>query len=209
MNLRSAAATKGLGAAGLVLVAGAGWFLAVGPETDRLSEVEAQVTSAREQNDLLGIQLAALKAQAADLDDTRDRAEALALRFPATADQPGLFREVTRAAADAGIGARDVTALTPTPPTVGEAGATGAQLAPDASEADLARQSVSVAVEGSYRETRRLLDNLEQMPRAYLITSITLSAGSEPSTFTTSIDGDMFVMPPVEDPEIEEELLTD
>ena len=63
----------------------------------------------------------------------------------------------------------------------------------------LARQTVTVAVVGTYEETERLLENLEHMPRAYLITAIAL-AGAETGDFTTTITGDMFVMPPVEDP---------
>jgi Tfp pilus assembly protein PilO len=201
MNLRTPSATKVLGALSLLLVTGSGWMFAVGPETATLDEVRAQIENARSQNQLLTAQLVTLRKQQENLDQTRATARAVAERFPATADQPGLFRAVTAAATDAGIGAKDVTALTPTPPTIGAVDpAGGVQLSTDASSAELARQTVTVSVEGSYDETARLIENLEQMPRAYLVTSVTLGASAEGSAFTTTITGEMFVMPPVKDP---------
>lgn len=201
MKLRSSGATKLLGAAVLVLLAGLGWLLVLGPETRALADMRAQIDTTRAQNDLLRQQLAGLQKQQEELPRTRAFAGALAEKFPPTADQPGLFRAVTLAASNAGIGARDVTALTPTAPSVGAVDeAAGVQLEEPASANRLAKQSVSVSVEGTYDETQRLLENFEQMPRAYLITTVTLAAGAGNSIFTTTVTGDMFVMPPAEDP---------
>ena len=199
MNLKTLGATKVLGAFGLLLIVMLGWQFVVGPETAALSDVRAQITNTRDQNDVLTLQLLTLKRQATQLDAGRATAKALAAKFPPTADQPGLFREVTGAAAEAGIGPKGVTSLSPTPPVVGGADpATGVQL--ETVGPSLARQTVAVAVDGSYDETQRLLENLEQIPRAFLITSVTLSGGSEGGGYTTTITGDMFVMPPVDDP---------
>jgi hypothetical protein len=52
-----------------------------------------------------------------------------------------------------------------------------------------------VSVESTYDEARRLLANLETMPRAYLVTSLTVTAGEAVGQFSTTIIGDMFVMP--------------
>jgi Tfp pilus assembly protein PilO len=82
---------------------------------------------------------------------------------------------------------------------------------PTVGSTSLATQDVSVSVTGSYDETERLLQNLEHMPRAYLMTSVALSGsdsaavaadGSTTSAggFTTTITGEMFVMPPIADP---------
>lgn len=209
MNLATPAATKVVGALALLLIAAAGWMLVIGPQNDALAEVREQTQTARDQNDLLTLQLATLRKQAAELDATRETAAALARKFPPTADQPGLFRQVTGAATAAGIPARDVTALTPTPPTVGGVDpAAGVQ--PESGPAQLARQTVTVSVTGGYTETQDLLENLEEMPRAYLVSSVTLSSASEGGSaeaggpgagaFTTTITGDMFVMPPAVDP---------
>lgn len=199
MNLSTPGATKIVGALALLVIGAAGWMLVISPQNDALAEVHEQTQNARDQNDLLTLQLATLRKQAAELDITRETARALARKFPPTADQPGLFQQVTGAATAAGIPARDVTALTPTPPTVGAVDpATGVQ--PGASPGGLARQTVTVSVTGGYTATQDLLENLEEMPRAYLVSSVTLSSGSEGGGFTTTITGDMFVMPPAEDP---------
>ena len=201
MNLRTPIATKILGSLGLLLIAALGWLLALGPETAALAEVRTQTEDARAQNLVLGQQLVALQKQAEELGRTRATARALAAKFPPTADQPGLFREVTNAATEAGIGPKDVTALTPTPPTVGAVDpASGVQLAASGAGNDLARQTVTVSVEGDYAATEELLENLENMPRAYLVNSVTLAAGTSGGSFTTTITGDMFVMPPAADP---------
>jgi Tfp pilus assembly protein PilO len=201
MNLRTAAATKVLGGLSLLVILALGWLLLLGPSTTALSDVRLEIADTRDQNDVLRLQLASLRKQQQQLDETRAAADALAAMFPPTADQPGLFREITAAAQDAGIREKDVTSLTPTPPVVGEVDpATGVQLQDGATGADLAQQTVSIAVEGSYDQTQRLLENLEQMSRAYLVTSVALSGGSTSGTFTTTVTGDMFVMQPVQDP---------
>ena len=67
----------------------------------------------------------------------------------------------------------------------------------------LASQPCSVSVTGTYDQTQQLFRNLEHMPRAYLITSVALAGGGDGTTadtFTTTIAGEMFVMPPVADP---------
>jgi Tfp pilus assembly protein PilO len=201
MNLKSLGATKILGGLGLVLIVALGWLLVIGPKTAALSDVRLQISGVRDQNDVLQLQLAALKKQAEQLDEVRATARALAVKFPPTADQPGLFRDITAAAQDAGIGPDGVTSLTPTPPVEGgdeAAAAAGVQVGAPA--AGLAKQTMAIAVTGSYDQTQDLLENLEQMPRSFLITTVSLSGGGEGGAFTTTISGDMFVMAPAADP---------
>lgn len=201
MNLNTPAATKVVGGLLLLLLAAMGWLFVVGPETERLAEVRLEIESTRDQNDSLRLQLVALEKQREELPETRKTAEALAAKFPPTADQPGLFEAVTAAAVDAGIGPKGVTTLAPTPPVIGGTDpASGVQLEQPTGGALLARQSVSVSIQGSYDQTVRLLDNLEHMRRAYLITSVTLAGGGETGGYATTISGDMFVMPPLVDP---------
>lgn len=204
MNLKTLGATRILGAIALLLIVGLGWQFVVSPKTEALSEVRDEITDTRDKNDLLEIQLVTLKRQAAELDAVRATAGALSAMFPSTADQPRLFREVTDAAAEAGIGPKGVTALSPTPPVLSGGDPTaGVEVQPTG--LILARQTVAVSVQGSYAETQRLLANLEQIPRAFLITSVSLSAGQTESDFTTTITGDMFVIPPVVDPALTED----
>jgi hypothetical protein len=201
VNLNTPMATKVVGALALLVVAGAGWMFVVGPATAELGDVREQTQAARDQNDLLGLQLLKLKQQAAALDETRAEATALAAKFPPTADQPGLFEQVNDAATGAGIGPKNVTALTPTPPTIGGGDAAGAVQATPQSGGGLAQQTVTVSVEGDFTATQDLLENLEELPRAYLISAVTMGGGSETGRYTTTITGTMFVMPPAPDPD--------
>lgn len=205
MDLSTPIATKVTGVVGLLAVAGLGWTFALGPETSQLAETRAEITSVRDQNAVLATQLAALEKQQAELGSVRQEARELAEKFPPTADQPGLFAAITDAAIDAGIGAQGVTTLAPTPPVVAAPVDPAADAGTDAAAATgttgagaLARQTVTVVVTGTYDQTERLLENLEHMSRAYLVTSVSLSG--ESGTFATTVAGDMFVMPPVKDP---------
>jgi Tfp pilus assembly protein PilO len=212
MDLGTPLATKVVGTVGLLAVAALGWTFGIGPETGKLADAREQVTTVQDQNAVLAIQLSALVKQQAELGATRRTARLLAAKFPPTADQPGLFEIVTAAAVDAGIGAKGVTTLTPTPPLVGAAETSaGTTSTPAASGADgstpaaaggaqLARQTVTVSITGSYDQTQQLLVNLEQMKRAYLVTTVSLAGDASTGSFTTTITGDMFVMPPVPDP---------
>lgn len=200
MNVKSLGATKLLGIVGLILLVALGWQFVVGPKTAALADVRSAITETQDKNGVLAVQLVTLKKQAADINDIRATADALSAKFPSTADQPRLFREVTEAAAAAGIGPKGVTSLSPTPPTVG--GGDPAQgVAVETLGGGIARQSVAVAVKGTYAETQRLMANLEQIPRAFLITSVSLTGGQSAEEFTTTITGDMFLMPPVVDPD--------
>lgn len=202
MNLRTPLATKLVGSLSLVVVAGLGWMVVVGPETAALAETRAEIQVIRDQNHNLTLQLSTLERQASELGRTRQVARDIAEMFPPTADQPGLFTAVTAAAVDAGIGARGVTVLAPTAPVVGGADpVTGAVTAePPAGGDDLARQTVTVSVSGGYDQTERLLENLEHMPRALLVTSVTVTGEGEAGSYTTTVVGDMFVMSPLKDP---------
>ena len=205
MNLKTLGATKILGATGLVLIVALGWLLIVGPKTAALADVRLQIADTRDQNDTLQLQLVALKKQAEQLDEVRATARALAEKFPPTADQPGLFREITAAAQNAGIGPDGLTSLAPTPPVEGSGDAASGIQLEEPSEG-LAKQTMAIAVTGSYDQMQQLLENLEQMPRSFLITSVALAGGAEgegaeAGQFTTTISGDMFVMAPAVDPE--------
>jgi Tfp pilus assembly protein PilO len=200
MDLNTPTASKAVGGLSLLAIAGLSWVLVLGPETSTLADTRLQVESARQQNQVLALQLSSLEAQRDKLGEMRHTARKLSEQFPPTADQPGLFREVTDAAVDAGIGPNGVTTLAPTAPVIGSAdGAVNAD-PPAAGSGQLASQTVSVSITGTYEQTRQLLVNLEHMPRAYLITSVTLGGGGDTDSYTTTIAGQMFVMPPIEDP---------
>lgn len=199
MRLRSPGGTKVVGALALLVVAALGWLLVVGPKTAALTEVRTQTVDAVAQTEGLRQQLVVLREQQEQLPRIRSASAGLTTKFPATADQPGLFEAVSAAVSDAGIPVKNLTALTPSPPVIGSGDETaGVPLPTEGAVATLATQSVTVSVNSTYDQTRMLLANLEQMPRAYLVTSLTVTA-AEGAGFSTTIIGDMFVMPVAED----------
>jgi Tfp pilus assembly protein PilO len=201
MNLRSAKAAKILGGVALLAIAGGGWLLVLSPQTSELADIRTQIESTREQNETLRQQLVKLEAQRKQVPATRATARALAALFPPTAAQPTLFKAVTAAATQAGIPADDVTELSAEAPVAGSAGGTDkAQLPGESTDRDLAGQTVTITVQGDYDEIQRLAENLEDLPRAYLVSSLTLAVGATAGTYTATITGQMFVMPAAPDP---------
>jgi hypothetical protein len=203
MNLRSPAGTKIVGALALVLVAALGWLFVLGPAFGELDDVHTRTSEAEATSDVLTQQLTVLEEQQKTLPQIRAASSALTVRFPATADQPGLFEAVSQAVADAGIPAESLTALTPTPPVVGNGDETaGVVLPTEAVPGNLATQTVTVSVDSTYDEAWQLLVHLEEMPRAYLVTSLTVTASEGSGQFSTTISGDMFVMPVAAVPDV-------
>ncbi|QCB93640.1 hypothetical protein [Cellulomonas shaoxiangyii] len=110
---RSAPWIGGTAAAALALGAG-GWFLVVGPARDDTASTEQQVTSTREQNDLLTLQIASLEAASANLDQYKTELAALQEQLPTDIRLSALMRELDTLASTHGVTVLDLTFLTPT-----------------------------------------------------------------------------------------------
>lgn len=216
MNLRSASATALIGGLVLLVVAALSWTLLLGPATARVSEQREAAEAAADRSSLLSLQLTRLQAKAEDLGDTEEAEGRLAELFPPTADQSGFFEQVGKAALDAGYSPAEITSLSPSAPTplvppapeAAPADATADPAAeasaPPAPASDLATQTVTMTLTGSYDEARRLLAGLERLDRAYLVRSVSLSGEAGSSTLTLSISGVTFVAPPVPAPTTDE-----
>jgi Tfp pilus assembly protein PilO len=191
---------RALGTLGLIALAALGWFLVVSPRTGAVAEAQQQAVEVRDRNNSLRRQIEALRAQGSAVQGIREAAAALAARFPPTADQPALFQQVTRAAAQAGIPAAKVTSITPTAPVVGVPGESARAPGAVPAVAGVATQTVTLSVTGTYAQLQRLQANLERMPRAYLVTSLSLTHDGESGGYTANIAGHMFVMPPAPEP---------
>lgn len=203
--LASARATVVAGCAVLLLVAAAGWFLALGPATSAIGETRTRTQEAADRVTTLELQLARLQALAADLGETRDAEAALTALVPPTADQPGFFAAFTEAARRAGYSPDEVTALSPTAPeaavtaapTSGAAGAAGAPTsAPDPDA--YAVQTVTIAASGTLAEAGRLLRALERLPRAVLVRAVMATASDDDVVVT--VTGRIFVAPAIPAP---------
>lgn len=221
MNLRSASATLLLGSLVLLVVAALSWVLLLGPATARVDEQREAASEAADRSALLATQLARLEAKAQDLGETEEAAGRLEALFPPTADQPGFFDQVGRAALEAGYSPADITSLSPTAPTPlappapatpvepveGEEDGEGTaepSAPPAPAPAEVAVQTVTMTLTGTYDEARRLLRGLERLERAFLLRSVSLSGEAGSSSLTLSISGTTFVAPPVPSPTTDE-----
>lgn len=202
MNFRTASGTLVLGGLGLLVVAALGWLLLLGPVTGKISAVGEERVQAQDRAVLMRSQLNSLRLLTGDIPDISTQAAELDRVFPPTADQPGFFSAVTKAAEDAGIPASDITTLSPGVPVVpgGEPGAPVVEgdALPDA---QLALQEVTITAVGSYDQLAQLMANLEDLDRALLVASASMAADDEQLTLT--LVGTTFVAAPLGDaPEI-------
>jgi Tfp pilus assembly protein PilO len=202
MNVRSAQATVLLGALGLALLAALGWVGLVGPALGDVGAADDARTQTQDANQAKRVELARLRRESEDLPTTDALAAELDAIFPATADQPGLFAEVSRVARAAGVAPDDVTGLTAGAPVIlGEdpaappAAPTDTPTVHDPTETAL--QTVTVVVRGDYGELSRVLRGLEEMPRAFLVASADITA-EEDDVLTLTVVGATFVAPPLE-----------
>lgn len=205
MNLRTPTATITLGCTLLALTAVLGWFLLVGPATSALGEVRTKADAAAALNTSMTGELRRLEEQRDGLREIQAEADELAVMFPPTADQPGFFATVTRAATRAGIGPKAITTLSPTAPV---ARTTGTPTTPEDRAAALAAaqvavQTVTITVEASYAQAHDLLRNLERMDRSLLMVSVAVNGDPAAGQLVVSITGSTFVAPPLPEPDLD------
>jgi Tfp pilus assembly protein PilO len=198
-----------VGIATITLLLIASWMLLISPLLSETSDVKDSVSAAQDRNQVMATQVAAIKAQQRNLSSYQAVADQLETLFPPTADQPGFFAAVTQAAAGAGIPADKVTTLSPSAPQLLDP--TGQPIPADAAAgddaattADVAQQTVSVTAEGTYGQIQHLLANLEEMERAFEVTSLDVTGATStegstagPGTLTVSITGSTYVASPL------------
>ncbi len=208
--------TTAIGVVVLLVALLAAWMLVLSPRSDAIAKVNTEIDTAAAANQALRAQIAQRRALEAELPELRKVSTALDRRFPPTAEQAKLFKMITAAAAAAGIAPQYLTNLTMNPPTTTATGSGASAQLPGVGTAvgDIASQTVTMNVGGTPAQIREMLANLEMLPRAFAVTSVSLTTQSPtaPAAGSTApvvsgapeqlvtITGDMFVMPKVVDP---------
>jgi len=189
----------------------AAWMFVLSPRGDAIAAVNEEVAAVEVSNQALRGQITSLRAREAELPALREVSKALDRRFPTTAEQAKLFRMITAAAAQAGIAPQHLTSMQMDPPAA-VGGATSAQLPGVAAPiSQIAGQKLTINVSGTPSQIRNFVRNLEKLPRAFAVNTISLnqqsaaqapteSASTALDAQTVTITGDMFVMPKVQDP---------
>lgn len=209
----------------LVVVAVAGWFVLLSPRLATAGDLNDQRDGVETANAVTRTQIEELKQMEAEIGQAKADADLLTRRFPPTAEQSVLFNLVQQAAATAGLPASRISTLTISVPSLGSSdgsvtlpGATSgapavdtgtvptdpalAAAPPAAAGGQLASMTVDVTVSGTKSRLVAFVRALENMDRAFLVTSINLG-GSEAGSASLTLSGQMFLLPELVDPTAE------
>ena len=168
------------------------WFAVLSPRMSEAAQLDEQATTLETAN--LGLQ----NQYNRSLDLARQAPEAaleaqrLFAAMPQQAELPRVLEQITQAALDAGIDAKDVQTINTTiPAPVAPEGAT------DASGVALAQLQVSITATGGRAQALQFLDNLQALDRILLVTSSRLTAApveGAKNKQAIQVTGTMFVL---------------
>jgi Tfp pilus assembly protein PilO len=175
----------------LVVLAG-GWMLLVSPQRSKAHDLQSQATSAQQRVSQLHAQLANLLAQKRNLPEQQRILAQISTKIPSDPAEPTLIREMQSAAHTAGV---DLASLNPSTPVQVAAPAGAAPSTTTAgstsgttptSTLPLYQVPLSITVTGSYFNVEMFEHSLEQLPRALLVSGLTVGP---PTTGTTGSAG--------------------
>jgi len=146
-------------AIGVVVVAILLLLFLVLPKMHSVSDAQGQLDQARQQQTTLEVRKAALEQAKLDAPKNQQIINNVHKRIPPTADEPGLIQLLNGAAVSAGI---QLVSLTPSNPTFD-------------STTGLSTISVAVSATGSYFDITQFMYNIETLPRAAVVTTLTLA----------------------------------
>jgi type IV pilus assembly protein PilO len=137
-------------------------LLLVLPKSHQVSEAQNQLDETRRQGQVLESRRQALEDAKAQAPQARKTIAEVNRRIPPVADEPGLILLLQHAAIDAGI---DLVSLSPGNPAF------------DA-ETNLSTIDVNVSATGTYFDVTEFMYQIETLPRAALVTNMSLSPGA-------------------------------
>jgi len=154
-------------AAGAVVVAILLMVVLVLPKMGQVSTAKEDLAAAQSKQQTLETQKGALEDTKAQAPENRKTIDEVHAKIPPTADEPGLLLLINNAALDSGL---DLTTLSPSPPVFD-------------STTGLSTIVLSMSALGTYNEVTEFSYQIESLPRAAKITSLSLS----PSGTTDSL----------------------
>ena len=182
----------------------AGWVLLISPKRGEAAEIRDQAAAQEATNAGLRSKLDVLKAQAKELPKKQADLARVAAKIPDNPGLPALIRALTAASTSAGV---EFVSVTPGPPAAVVAAGAVAPVAPAAGAApvapaagapapagsagSLAAIPVAINVAGGYFEVEQFLAAVENLPRAFRVTNLTIAPGKSPSNKdeSTAADG--------------------
>ena len=170
-----------IGGIGSVLLLLIGYFLIISPARGQLDELNVAIADQEAKNQQLTAKLAQLKSQVAEVPAKIKEVRAVQAKMPASMEQPALVRSLEQAAGSAGVSLTNISASTPT----AIEGAPG--------NLELVGLPYTMNATGSYSQLKTFVSGLEQLERAFLLTTLTVAGGSDDTgSLTLDVAGRFF-----------------
>lgn len=178
-----------LTAVAVLVVFAAGWFLMVKPQQSKSASLRSEAATQQQENQVLQTQIDALNAEQKNLPEQQRALQKFNTQVPADAAEPTIIRQLSAAAAGAGVNlvsmtpgtASQVASTTPAvaaspAPTTSAAATTPAagstSLVPAASAGGtLVELPIAIGVTGTFPNMETFFLALEKLPRSLLVQS--------------------------------------
>lgn len=195
MNLTRVRLTRLISAVLLLALVAVLWLFVLQPRQDDLARAEADLLAAQDQQRALTTRSAQLRELLEQAPDIAASAQTLFGAVPQTAELPALLDQITSAASKAGIAAENISVInTSIPVPIREADPAAAQAAEELG-VSLGSIAIDVAANGSAEELLAFQRNLENLERALVIESVSVSASRDQAqSQTMSIAGRLFIL---------------
>lgn len=169
---------SGMTVVAVVLIVAMGWLLLITPARGVTADVLAQKQATDSTNADTRIMIEKLKKQAEEVEIYRAKLQKLEKRIPQSAELPKIIRSLQKTTDGVGI---DWTKFDPEPPkTMAMPALDGAPVDPTAvpgeSTEGLYLVLISMEAQGSYVQMEKLLRKIEDMQRAFLVTSVSFAS---------------------------------
>jgi Tfp pilus assembly protein PilO len=169
-------------AVAVIVVLLAGWFLLVKPQSSKTSSLKAQAASQEQSNQLLQTTIAQLQTEERQLPQQQQALQKFATQVPSDAAEPTVIRQLSAAAAGAGV---DLVSMTPGAATLVTTsgtvpGSSTLSTAPTTS-GQLLQLPLTLGITGTYPNVESFFQSLEKLPRALLVTGWSLCPDGGPA----------------------------
>jgi Tfp pilus assembly protein PilO len=185
-----------LTALGSLAVLALGYFMVVAPKSSKAAAVRQEAQEQLAANRQLQSKIQMLNQQKKDLPRLQAEMEKFTTKIPGNPGLPALIRSLSDASDNAGV---NLVAITPSPPEFAKSGTAAAPTATAAGA--LAQIPVTIEVRGNYSQVTQFFNEVEGMPRAFLLTGAKIepyngdnkALGIEPDALSAELSGRLFM----------------
>jgi Tfp pilus assembly protein PilO len=175
----------------IVVIAMAGWFLLVQGERKKAADLQLQTAQQVKTNQGQQTQIALLKAQSKKLPQMQAQLAEIQTKIPVGSEMPALIRQLSDAAQAAGVDLVDFAPQDPLSATPASNAAGGVSLPPG----QLAIVNLQLGFSGNFFEIEEFMNNLEKMPRAFLVSGLHVASNEGTPVLTGTLTARVFFAP--------------